>query len=286
MKARLYVVGSGIPTPTPERFGSSLVLRVDDEYLMFDCGPATTYKMVRMGLFPTQIDHLFFTHHHYDHNADYPCFLLCRWDHERSNVAKLKVYGPPPTGLITERLVGPEGAFEPDWRARVEHPASREVYVRRGGRDPRPAPEFEVHEIDRGAFVSTAHCRVTVAEAIHLQPLLTCLSYRIEWPAGSLVVTGDTGRSPEVDRLARGAQTMVINCWDHQAAMSGTLAAGFTGTLDAAEMARDAEIQTLVISHQGPNLCLPGSRERAVADMAGIFKSAIIFAEEFMILDL
>jgi len=37
-------------------------------------------KLVKAGLWPTRIDHPFFTHHHFDHDADYPCFLLCRWD--------------------------------------------------------------------------------------------------------------------------------------------------------------------------------------------------------------
>ena len=44
---------------------------------MFDCGPAATHKLVKAGLYPTQVDNLFFTHHHFDHNIDYPCFLLC-----------------------------------------------------------------------------------------------------------------------------------------------------------------------------------------------------------------
>ena len=78
--ARIHVLGAGTPTPTPTRFGSSYVVELRDRYLMIDCGPATTYKMVRAGIWPTKVDHLFFTHHHFDHDVDYPCFLLCRWD--------------------------------------------------------------------------------------------------------------------------------------------------------------------------------------------------------------
>ncbi len=58
------------------------------------------------------------------------------------------------------------------------------------------------------------------------------------------------------------------------------------GTLDAAEMAAVARVQRLVITHQGPNLSRPGSREKAVADMAAIFKGELIFGEEFLTLDL
>jgi ribonuclease BN (tRNA processing enzyme) len=43
-----------------------LVLDIDGEKVMFDCGPAATYKLVKSGLWPTDIDYLFFTHHHFD----------------------------------------------------------------------------------------------------------------------------------------------------------------------------------------------------------------------------
>jgi len=285
-KVRLFLIGCGTPTPTPQRFGSCLVVQVQNENLMFDCGPASTYKMLQVGLSPIDISHLFFTHHHYDHNADYPCFLLCRWDHERGDVPRLKVYGPQPTARITQRLIGPQGAFVDDWRARVEHPASQEVYAARGGRVPRPEPRYDIEEITAGSRVGTKNCRVTAGKAIHLQPMMDCLAYRVDWDGGSIVITGDTGRHSVVEALARDVTTLVVNVWDHQENMSPTLLSGFCGTLDAAEMARNANVQRLVITHQGPNLSRPGSREKAVADMAAIFKGEIIFGEEFMTLEL
>ena len=284
--AQLFLIGCGTPTPTPKRFGSCLVLRVSNEHLMFDCGPASTYKMLLMGIFPTTISHLFFTHHHYDHNADYPCFLLCRWDHEKSSVPRLKIYGPAPTKQITARLIGPQGAFVDDWRARVEHPASQEVYAARGGQVPRPKPRFDIEEITAGQQVATKNCRVNACKAVHLQPMMDCLAYRVDWEQGSMVITGDTGRHRGLEKFAQDVDTLVVNVWDHQEAMSPTIISGFCGTLDAAEMAAAAGVQRLVITHQGPNLSRPGSREKAVADMAAIFKGELIFGEEFLTIDL
>lgn len=80
--AQVYILGAGTPTPTPTRWGSAYAVHIGGEYLMFDCGPAATHKLVKAGIFPTQVDYLFFTHHHFDHDVDYPCFLLCRWDQE------------------------------------------------------------------------------------------------------------------------------------------------------------------------------------------------------------
>ena len=60
-----------------------MLLSVADERILVDCGPEATYKLSRLGLLPTAVGVLFFTHHHSDHSADYPCFLMTRWDLER-----------------------------------------------------------------------------------------------------------------------------------------------------------------------------------------------------------
>ena len=101
----VFVLGGGTPTPTEFRFGSAHALRIGDEILMFDCGPAVTHKLVKAGLYPTQVDNLFFTRHHFDHNIDYPCFLLCRWDQSVGNENDLKVFGPPPTEQLVSGLI-------------------------------------------------------------------------------------------------------------------------------------------------------------------------------------
>ena len=65
-KDKLYILGAGTPTPTESRFGSAYVADIDGEKIMFDCAPAATHKLVKSGLFPTEIDNLFFTHHHFE----------------------------------------------------------------------------------------------------------------------------------------------------------------------------------------------------------------------------
>ena len=78
--------------------------------MLFDCGPAATLKLARAGFAPGQIDRLFFTHHHFDHNADYAAFAIARWD-GADLIPDLRVYGPWPTAEVTERLFGESGAF-------------------------------------------------------------------------------------------------------------------------------------------------------------------------------
>ena len=91
------------------------MLDIDGAKLEFDCGPAATHKLVQPGMHPSEIDNLFFTHHHIDHDIDYPCFLLCGWDQSIGKEILLDVYGPVLTGRITHGVLdAEEGIFAHD----------------------------------------------------------------------------------------------------------------------------------------------------------------------------
>jgi ribonuclease BN (tRNA processing enzyme) len=285
--SRVFVLGAGTPTPTPHRFGSAYAVEVGGEYLMFDCGPAATYKLVKAGIFPTQVNYLFFTHHHFDHDVDYPCFLLCRWDQSVGKEKMLQVYGPTLTETITERILGEQGAFVHDWKARVHHPLSQQVFVNRGGTLPRKPPSVHVRDVGPGLIHLGSDWQVTAAPAEHVQPYLDSLAYRLDSATGSVVFTGDTQPCRSVIDLARGADTLLCMCWDDQermAAMGENV--GQCGTTGAAEMAREAGVKRLVLVHIGPHLASHGPMEKGIDDVRRIYDGEIIFAEELMPLTL
>lgn len=283
---RVHILGAGTPTPTPERFGSAYVVETGDDLVMFDCGPAATHKLVKSGLFPTNVDHLFFTHHHFDHDADYPCFLLCRWDQSIGQEEVLKVRGPALTEKITEGIIGEDGLFAHDWKARVNAPVSQKVFENRGGTLPRPAPVVDAKDIDEGDVFETDKWIVRSAYAQHVQPFLDSLAYRIETEGGDVVITGDTEPCESVVQLATGAKALFSMCWDHQSEMHGDgEAPGQCGTTGAAEMARDAGVEKLVLVHRGPGLEAQESMERALADIGEIFQGEVVFADELDIVE-
>ena len=284
---RLHILGAGTPTPTPARFGSAFAVEVGGEYLMFDCGPAATYKLVKAGIFPTQVDYLFFTHHHFDHDVDYPCFLLCRWDQSTGVENQLQVYGPTLTESITEKLLGEDGAFAHDWKARVNHPLSQRIHVNRGGTLPRRPPSIAVRDVGPGMVHAGRDWQVTAAPAEHVQPWLDSLAYRLDTPEGSVVFTGDTQPCASVVDLARGSDTMLCMCQDDQERMSdmGEIS-GQCGTTGAAEMAQEAGVKRLVLVHTGPHLSSHGPMEKGIGDVRSLYQGEVIFAEEMMCLEL
>ncbi|MFB3893618.1 MAG: MBL fold metallo-hydrolase [Phycisphaerae bacterium] len=285
--ATLHLIGSGTPTPTKERHGTCHILEIDGEFLMFDCGPASTHKLVKAGLWPTKINYLFITHHHFDHFVDYPCFLLVRWDQSVGKEKPLRIFGPPLTRQITERLIGPQGAFVSDWTARVSDPVSQHVFMNRGGTLPRPAPNYQVTEIGHGPVVKTDKWSVTAGFARHQEPWLNSLAYRVDAQGVSVVFAGDGEPCEPLAKLAAGCDVLVANTWDTQEAMdSNGEGPGQTGTLDAAKMAVAAGAKMLVMTHTGPRLCGQQVRQKEIAQMAEVFNGRIIFGEELMAIQL
>jgi ribonuclease BN (tRNA processing enzyme) len=285
--AHVHILGAGTPTPTAHRFGSSFVLQIGDQYLMFDCGPSTTWKLVKAGLFPTQIGYLFFTHHHFDHDVDYPCFLLTRWDQSTGKEKELEVFGPTITEKLTHRLLDEkEGAFAHDWIARINNPASQHVHVRRGGTLPRKPPTVLAKDVGPGRLYVGDDWEVTAAVGQHAEPWLDSLAYRVNTPDGSIVFMGDTRPCPTVLELARGADVLIAACWDDQDRIERFRAEfgseGMPGTLDAGRFAQSAAAKKLVLVHTGHELARHGDMEKGIGDIAKVYDGQIVFSEELM----
>ena len=281
--ATVHILGGGTPTPTPSRFGSSYVFQFDKNQLMIDCGPAATQKLVNAGFWPTEIDYLFITHHHFDHDADLPCFLLCRWDQSIGKENRLQIYGPTLTEKITEGIIGEDGLFAHDWKARVNHPLSQRIHVNRGGKLPRKPPIVFSKDIGPGEVIEKDDFKVTTALAEHVQPYLDSLAYRIDTKEGSVVFTGDTQPCDSVIELSKGADALVCMCWDDQEVMDSTgEMQGQCGTVGAAEMAQKAGGRKLILSHVGPNLSQESVTEKAISDVGAVFDGEVVVAKELM----
>ena len=284
---KLNILCSGNPFPTPNGYGSSYVLQLGDEYLMFDCGPAATDKLVKMGLMPTQVDYLFFTHHHFDHDVDYPCFLLTRWDAGSGQEKRLQVYGPAPTEQLTERILDEKvGAFAHDWIARINHPLSLFAYTSRGGVLPRKPPSLDAKDIAPGEVCRGKDWEVVSAQAEHVQPWLDSLAYRVNSDAGSIVFTGDTAPCQSVADLAKGADVLVVTCVGRQSDIDGKPEGQYMcGTTGAGVMAREAGVAKLVLVHNA-RIAAHGTMELAIADVAREYDGEIIFGEELLAVEL
>jgi ribonuclease Z len=157
----------------------------------------------------------------------------------------------------------------------------------RGGKEPRLPPAPQISEIASGDVIETDHWRIRVAEVPHAQPYLTCLAYRMDTEAGSLVYSGDTGPSPELEQLAKGCDLLIHMCSyitgtvDNRATQLGT-----SGHLEAAKAAAAAGARRLVATHIYDQFDQPGVREKVIAEMSRVYDGVIVIGEDLMRLSL
>lgn len=284
MAPRVIILGSGTPTPHTVRWGSSFLVGIGGEWMMFDCGFAATYKLAKAGFMATQVDNLFFTHHHSDHDADYPSFLLTRFDMSIGKENELNVYGPTLTEQLTERLLGEGvGAFWHDIVARTNHPLSLAAYVERGGKLPRRAPKINARDIGPGTVATGKNWEITAATVEHVQPYLDSLAYRIDSDEGSIVFSGDTRPCASLTNLAKDADLLVMECVRLEREHEGTaFGASETATYGAGETARDAGVKRLALVHQVPAMDDPVMHAQAIHEVTSVYDGPVIWGDELL----
>lgn len=285
---KITLLGTGTPAPSLTRQSSGYLIEIGNDVIAMDHGPGTQHRLLEAGSHPTKVSHLFISHMHYDHMLDYPRLLLQRWDMGAGKIPELKVYGPQPLVRITDRIIGEDSVFGLDIESRVSHQASKDVYVSRGGVLPRTKPEPILREVVPGDVIEGDAWRVTVGEANHFQPILDCLGFRLESEAGALVYSGDSGGVPEsMIELSKNADMLIHMC-HFASGMEPTDAyrQASGNHMDIAEVARRANVRTVVLSHMIHLLDRPGVMERLVAEMKTIYDGNIVIGRDLMTLSL
>ncbi|MEZ5739036.1 MAG: MBL fold metallo-hydrolase [Burkholderiaceae bacterium] len=281
---KITLLGTGTPAPSLTRQSSGYLIEIGDDIIVMDHGPGAAHRLLEAGCHPTRVTHAFISHLHYDHMMDYPRLVLQRWDMGAGRIPELKVFGPKPLADITNKAIGPDGVFGLDVESRVSHQASLDVFVSRGGILPREKPRPIVREVAPGDVVEGNGWRVIVGEAQHFQPILECLGFRLETPETVFVYSGDSGGVPQsmID-LARDADILVHMC-HFASGMEPTdayrLASG--NHMDIAEIARRANVKTVVLTHFIHLLDRPGVLEQLVCEMKAVFSGNIVVGRDLM----
>ena len=281
---RLILLGTGNPAPRAHRAGQSIAVLADGAGAIFDLGPGSAMNLFASSIDPLQIDQLFFTHHHFDHMADFGHFVMARWDQGAGAGDDLSVYGPPPLLRISQLLFGPDGVYGPDLKARTRHPLSQRIHQLRGGPMPRTLPTLVVHELNEDEAVACDRWTVTTGPARHVQPYLTSLSYRLETPSASVVISGDTRPLPALVEFARDADVLVHMAMDLQDDIDTwpEIATSCTGAAGAARIAAQANAKRLVLVHLDTTADHPNRQTAMLTEAHANFPGDVILGEDFL----
>src|SRR5262245_4113106 len=98
---RLILLGvAGGPRPKKAFSGPAQVIIVNDTPYVIDCGDGVARQLVIAGVPLTRLRHVFITHHHSDHNADYGNLILLAW--AAGLRTRVDTWGPPPIERMTK----------------------------------------------------------------------------------------------------------------------------------------------------------------------------------------
>ena len=86
------LVGTGGMMPMPDRFLSSMMMRLNGRLLLVDCGEGTQVSLKKIGWGFKAIDAIVFTHYHADHISGLVGMLLAISNAGREE--KVKLIGP------------------------------------------------------------------------------------------------------------------------------------------------------------------------------------------------
>jgi ribonuclease BN (tRNA processing enzyme) len=246
---RLILLGTaGGPRPQRARAASAQVIVSNNVAYVIDCGDGVARQLVSAGIPLPTLSHIFITHNHSDHNADYGNLIWLAWT--AGLRTRVDTWGPPPLERMT-KLFFEMNAYDINTRISNE------------GRVP-IAPLVHVHEIHADRVVmSDENVKVTCALVDH-PPVVPAFSYRFDARDRSIAISGDTAPSDNLVKLARGADVLVhsvmfptaidrlVGQVPNATALKESILAHQTSAEDAGRIAQAAGVKTLVLSHFVP----------------------------------
>jgi ribonuclease BN (tRNA processing enzyme) len=248
-RTRLILLGTGGgPRPRKGSSASAQVILANDLAYVVDCGNGVARQLAAAAVPLTKLRHVFITHQHSDHNADYGNLILLAWAVGLNT--RVDTWGPPPLEEMT-RLFFEMNAYDIKTRIADE------------GRSPL-LPLVHVHEFRQGGSVMRDENVKVTAALVHHPLVVPAFAYRFDAADRSIVISGDTARSDNLIELAQGADVLVheamyLPAVDRLAArvpsattLKKHLIASHTSVEDAGRVAQAAGVKMLVLSHLIP----------------------------------
>jgi len=248
-RTRLILLGTGGgPRPRKVSSAAAQVIVANDTAYVVDCGNGVARQLVFAGVPLPRLRHVFITHHHSDHNADYGNLIWLAWT--AGLRTRVDTWGPPPLEKMT-RLFFEMNAYDINTRIADE------------GRVPL-APLVHVHELSEGGLVMQDENVKVTAALVHHPPVVPSFGYRFDAPDRSIVISGDTAPSENLIRLAQGADVLVHDTLyvpgvdrlaarvPNAAALKQSIMSHHTTAEDAGRVAQAAGVKMLVLSHLVP----------------------------------
>jgi ribonuclease Z len=195
---KVTLLGTGVPTPRPDRFGPSTLVEAGDQKLLIDAGRGAAIRLYQLGVPLGRIDALLLTHYHSDHTSGIPDVWLTGWlgSHYARRTRPFRVIGPVGAKALMSNL---ERAYAADIKIRIADEKLPPAGV---------AVEVEEFNAD-GVVLERNGVTVTAFEVDHGDVIKPAYGYRIDYAGRSAVISGDTRFNENVIKHGTGVDLLV-----------------------------------------------------------------------------
>lgn len=196
------LLGTGSPIPSAERFGNSTLVEVPGLRLVFDVGRGAPIRLWQKQIPLGSINAHFLTHLHSDHVNGLPDLWMSGWIQTPfgSRKTPFLIYGPSGTEQMMANLWE---AFSEDRRIRLADEMN-----------PIEGLQIEAHDISPGVVFCQAGVSVQTFDVDHGALVMPARGYKISYAGHTVVISGDTRYSTNVEQAAMGADLLI-----HEVAM-------------------------------------------------------------------
>lgn len=284
---RVITVGTAAPLPS-ERAQNSTAIFVNGRFFVFDVGVGAVSNMERFRLPLAEVDAAFISHWHSDHFMDLPYLLNRSWQFGRKG--ELDCYGP--TGIDSifkgiDQFLHLENAF------RVAHHGPETM-------DPSSAKgnpiQIDLSGQEANIIYEEEGVKIMAIRVDH-HPIDPSYAFKIEYAGKSVVISGDTKYSEQLEKYAEGADILIHEVLHmdliqklgeameqegkkRNAKILHDVLDYHTRPEDAARLAQQAGVKKLVFSHMGPAPDLWLMKRAYEKSVAGIYDGPIVFAND------
>ncbi len=277
----LALCGAGSPMPDPKRSGPCIAVIAGDTTVIVDSGSGSSRNLSAMSIAQGDIDAVLLTHFHSDHIDGLGELAMNRWV-QAANSTPLPVFGPPGVNAVVS---GFNQVYAADAGYRQAHHSDAVAPLSGAGMTSR---EFQTPEIgERTPVLNRGELAVSAFRVDH-DPVSPAVGYRFEYKGRSLVISGDTAKSENLQHMSQDVDLLVHEALSKELVEVLTQSAQkknmrilekitvdiidyHTSPIDAAQIAAAAGVDHLLYYHIVPGLVLPGMEAAFTRGVEDVF---------------
>lgn len=228
----VVLCGAGSPLPDPARSGPCVLVIAGQRVMVVDVGSGSVRRIGPAGIPMNKVEDVFLTHFHSDHIDGLGELMMQRWA-GGSHTSPIPVHGP--TG-VENVVAGFNLAYTQDDQYRIAHHGPNVIPP--GGAGGVAAP-FALPEDGQSVVVLDVDGLKVTAFAVSHRPIVPAVGYRFDYQGRSVVISGDTVKSANLQKFATGADLLLHEALNPELLGILTEAATEAGAANLAQITRD-----------------------------------------------